>query len=976
MNREHPAILIVEDSPVQAFFLEKILKTHHFVVFRASNGQQALQLAAQRLPDLIISDINMPVMTGYEMCRLLKADPQLQHIPVILLSELSNMEEILLGLESRADNYLLKPYEEENLLCKIGELLHTPPPAAGAPTPVRSIERVTGGRRFLIDSSRDQVLNFLLSIYESTLKKNKELNRLHEKMNRLNADLLAAKETYQTLVQTVPDMIYQLDEQGRFTFINHAMERLGYATDELVGQHFGVIIDPEDAEKVSFAKLLKQAKKGGLTGTPPKLFDERRTGKRQTLGLEVRLRAKQSHAVQEPHCMGEVSSAGMYTTPMHDRQGRFIGTVGVLRDISERKRVEESLKKAHQQLQLSERRAELANQAKSEFLANVSHEIRTPMHAIIGLSQLALQTELDEKQSDYLEKIVRSGRKLLAILNDILDFSKIEAGKIDVEKVEFDLDEVVTDVVDLATLHHEGRAVEVILRRPDALPRFWVGDPLRLGQILTNLLNNALKFTEQGQIVLSLRELVRFGPQAVLEFVVHDSGVGIAEEQLERLFQAFHQADGSITRRYGGSGLGLAISRHLVELMGGTIFVHSVVGQGSVFTFLLPLARSQRSWEGGGERAEGTPNRRQARKGYRLDPELAQALGRIRGAEVLLVDDHEINRQIACELLGQVGLQVTVATNGAQAVAKLQQRSFDLVLMDIQMPLMDGLEATREIRRLDSQRLLPIVAMTAHAMRGDRERSLAAGMNDHITKPIDRDLLYAVLLRWIPARQGGLESHASVVEIPWQGTSLPLPGTTVVDWEEGLARLGGNEPLYRQIVGRFWHGQQHTVAELAAALQRGDRDTARRLVHTVFGVAANLGARMLASAAADLELAILQRSETEALLDRFARAMRQLLGVLEGVVNCSSVPPLSADGGSPLSENDVQLCLQRMYTALDGDFNQARLHLDELRPLLTGGAYHALLEELAGFMDDFETEKAQAVLTALLGQWQKNREGC
>ncbi|MBF0184793.1 MAG: response regulator [Magnetococcales bacterium] len=977
-----PLILVVEDSLVQSFFLEKILKNNQFQVLTATNGQEALQLISERSPDLVISDINMPVMTGYEMCRIIKQNRHWQAIPVILLSELSTMEEILFGLEAKADNYILKPYEEADLIRKIWELLRLPLSKLQSEFPTRYIE-MPGGRRFQIDSNRDQVLNFLLSIYESILRKNNELNLLHDKMNRLNADLLAAKEKYQTLVQTVPDMIYQLDAKGRFTFINHAMERLGYSTEELLGQHFSTIIETGEVERISFANLIKQLKGSSQLKSPPKLFDERRTGKRQTLGLEVRLRPKQNlpansatnSSKNDLPCTGEISSAGMYSAPVRDRQGRFIGTVGVLRDISERKQVEETLKQTYLQLQQSERQAELANRAKGEFLANMSHEIRTPMHAILGLSQLVMQGKLERKQRSHMEKVVRAGRKLLAILNDILDFSKIEAGKISMERVIFNLDEVITDLLDMATWYREGKELSIRIEATDLLPRYWLGDPLRLGQVLTNLLNNAIKFTEKGEIVVAVRELVRHGDRVAVAFSVQDSGVGMEPEQLEKIFQAFQQADGTITRRYGGTGLGLTICRHLVELMGGTIYATSSLGKGSCFTFLLPMqiAESANSTDASVFRqnvfSHNTLNQQ--------EPSW-QALFRLHGVKVLLVDDHEINLLIAQEILHQVGIKSDVAMNGQQAIEKIAAQAYDCVLMDIQMPVMDGLEACRLIRQRPGGEHLPIIAMTAHGMQGDRERSFAHGMNDHIIKPIDPKQLYQVLLRLLP---GATESE--------NGQSLPRQSVLPVrvdnrpaeeleaalDWVAAIRRVGGNEQVYWQIVRRFSEGQKETIQQLRTAFIQGNRQEARRLVHSVRGAAASIGAHSVAMQANELEQALVEQRETPLLVNQFMQELEQLLLLLEEIIHKQESPAAQVEQTVRAdSVKEVQPLLQKMYNALDGDFDEARRSLEQIMPYLQRqSAYAPLCSELLRHMAEFETDQAQTILVRLMAQLKQEK---
>ena len=559
-----------------------------------------------------------------------------------------------------------------------------------------------------------------------------------------------------------------------------------------------------------------------------------------------------------------------------DHWAEELDTLGVTLNVMAHAVQDDVNQRARAQLELQEARdqAEAATRAKSMFLANMSHEIRTPMNAIVGMTHLALQTPLSAQQRDYLGKVQSASAMLLGVINDILDFSKIEAGKLKLDLAPMRIDDVVNDAMMMVRQPAQDQGIELRCEfaSPEILGEQGLihGDDLRLGQVLTNLLSNAVKFTECGHVTLRVRFLAWQPEAATLQIEVEDTGIGMSEEQMNQLFSEFTQADGSTTRRYGGTGLGLSITRRLVHLMGGDIQVESKPARGSCFRLTLPVQPA---------RLLGGTLARDQRRAALLDERQ-----RLDGLRVLLVEDNALNQQLASELLSRQGAQVTVAVHGQAALERLRApgAAFDVVLMDLQMPVMDGYQATRLMREDPALRTLPVLAMTAHAMVEERERCLALGMQNHLSKPLDPATLYAALR---PFCRPGKPPTAgpTLAEVAPELPNWPrVPG---LDVRQVLSHFAGDASLYAQTVLAFGEHAQAVLALLPDALARQAWVEVHREAHTLKGLGRTLGHEALSEQARVLELVTAQaggavgvdRAATELAAQPLLATLRTLL---------------------------------------------------------------------------------------------------
>lgn len=870
-----------------------------------------------------------------------------------------------------------------------------------------------------------------------------ERKRIEERFRERNRFL-------RSLTDAMGEGVYALDENGRCTFVNPEAERLlGWTRDHMLG------VDIRDlVHRTTIGK------------TPP-----------EDCAIMAAIHKGQpfrSEAEQFRRADGSLFPVSITSVPMIEND-RITGSVSLFHDISDRKKAEEAMEQARAT-------AEQSSRFKSAFLANMSHEIRTPMNAVIGLTHLALQTELSPKQRDYLENIGTASENLLAIINDILDFSKVEAGKLSLECLPFRIAEVLDTVATVVTPRLREKRLPLNIRVDLAVPHVMVGDPVRLGQVLINLVGNAVKFTESGGVTVTLgpggADDDAMDPPPALVIAVRDTGIGMTREQQRKLFQAFTQVDDTTTRRFGGTGLGLAISRQIINLMDGAIDVDSSPGQGSTFRVLVPLIHPE---DGAMDPGRLPPSLTQApaailipqgsrretvtlalrrlgcldieqiaddealqavltacRAGTRPAPALLVVDGTLRdatgyavvdrlltragvppmiviedpatmpvrgrarragvdrleepvtewrlraailrltgqrdtlvsrlgnlpatrgslaGAQVLLVEDNPINQQVAQELLSNAGIEVTVADTGHAALALLDHHTYDAVLMDVQMPGLDGHETTRRLRARDSLRDLPVIAMTAHAMAADRERSLASGMNDHITKPIHPPELFSTLARWLNRDFATVDDEASSETAASETAtlhSLSKDILDVLDVRQALRSVSGDVDLLRRLLLDFGRNQGVQMFVLHQACKSGRLDEARLMAHTLKGTAATIGAAEVSRRAATLEDALKSgEPPAQELVDRLTTAMQPLL---RAILTLDQTTPTPAENGAEADEPLV-------------DTDHLNTLIATLREQLAGAdpAAETTAENLLAAVSPPQQHQAQAVLAAAAG---------
>lgn len=781
--------------------------------------------------------------------------------------------------------------------------------------------------------------------------------KLESRVSERTRELSNSEAQSRSIVNNMVDGLVCIDRRGTILSVNNAIEQLfGYQGASLIGKNVKVLMpEPYYSEHDGYLQRYQQ------------------TGEKRVIGFRHELLARHKDGTIFPIELG-VSETGLDEGPSF---------TGIISDISERKRAEKVLA-------VAKNLAETANEAKGDFLANMSHEIRTPMNAIIGLSALCLKTGLQPKQRDYVTKVNSAAESLLGIINDILDFSKIEAGKLDLEAIEFDLEEVLSNLTIMIEGKTHDQGLDLVVGIKPETPQYLVGDPLRLGQVLINLANNAVKFTEEGEVSILVAPLASAeeGPEegTALRFTVRDTGIGMDQSQIKKLFESFSQADTSTTRVYGGSGLGLAICKRLVDMMAGSITVESEPGQGSSFHIDIPfgIASAQRKqdlptdlhglrvlvvddsktwcevltaqleafhfeteavfngeqalarikseppfdlvlmdWNMPGmngveathrihalchpdpppiiimitaysreELMEQAKNEKLGVKVFLDKPVSASVLfdtlmqvfekeapaGRLPrsvdntseetiaglyGRRLLLVEDNKFNQQVAREVLEQSGLQVDIAENGREAVERVGQQKYAAILMDVQMPEMDGYEATRQIRQIPRHAELPIIAMTANVMAAAREHCFEAGMNDHIGKPINPTELFATLARWILSEQTGfsgaaperplVKASAASIAQPKEWPKSDLASTPPLDLSVLTAMVGDDPVFHQQLVTDFIADAEEIVQQIHGAYGKGDINEMGGLGHKLKSSAMIVGAHQLAELCAKLE---------------------------------------------------------------------------------------------------------------------------
>ena len=646
-------ILLVDDLPENLFALEVILSNENYSCVKANSGNEALKiLLHQQDFAIILIDVQMPMMDGFETVELIRQIDKLQHVPIIFLTaSMDNSLQIFKGYQAGAVDYMIKPISPEILKAKVAVFvdLHT---------------------------------------------KNQELLVQAQQLKKLNTDLKAQKSRSEyslSLIEASHDPLFAISPEGKITDMNNAsVKETGISRQDLIGtDFFNYFTEPQKARDV-YQNVFE---KGFIADCPLILCHKN--------GKEIDV----------------LFNGAVYK----DDKGNVLGAAIVARDVTNQKRAEQELIVAKIKAENAAITAESAVKSKQQFLSNMSHEIRTPMNAIIGFTKVILRTELTDKQKEYLGAIKVSGDALIVLINDILDLAKVDAGKMTFEKTPFKMKSSITAMLHLFENKIQEKNLKLIKEYDDKIPDVLVGDPIRLHQIVLNLVSNAVKFTFKGKITVSVDLLHEDDEKVILKFAITDTGIGISKEKIGTIFENFQQATNGTSKLYGGTGLGLAIVQQLVEPQGGSIRVNSVIHEGSTFSFTLPFQKTDADAE--------------------LENEKELLDSEIKNIKVLVVEDIPLNQLLMKTLLDDFGFERDIAENGQIAIEKIKENDYEIILMDLQMPVMNGFEATEYIRKtLNSS--IPIIALTADVTTVDLAKCKAVGMDDYIAKPVDERLLY------------------------------------------------------------------------------------------------------------------------------------------------------------------------------------------------------------------------------------------
>ncbi|MBF0622843.1 MAG: response regulator [Magnetococcales bacterium] len=684
---ESVEILIVDDNPANLGLLNSILTDAGWRVRIAPDGSSALTSVVLKSPNLILLDINMPDPNGWEVCRRIKKDSALQDIPIIFLSALTETKEKLRAFEMGGVDYITKPFSAAEVLARVKVHLHL------SATQAMLAER---SHELLQENAFRRKAEQALRVTNASLEE--KVRERTEELTKINRALAESEQRYVDLYDHSPDMYVSVNaETACVEVCNQTLvNKLGFAKEEVIGSSIFNLYHPDCLENV------KQTFLSFVT-----------TGEVHNAELAL---------IQKD---GAKIDVNLSMTSVRDEQGNITYGRSCWIDITERKRIELALAAARE-------RAELANQAKSEFLAMMSHEIRTPMNAILGNIELLQEKDItEEERLSYLAVQQYAGESLLKLIDDILELSRLEAGGVEqVSQNSFDLRSLMKSVASMLDRLANAKGISIQVEVEQTMAQHWIGDERRIRQVLLNLAGNAVKFTKKGDVQLKAKRSQK-GEGVTL--TVADTGIGIPQEQQQHIFDKFYQVDSTSTRQYGGSGLGLAIVNKLIHLMNGSINVESVEGSGTRFELTLPIQK--------------TVSESLKPSEFSQIPSVSKPVSEV-SLSILLAEDSKDNAILIRSFLKRTNHHLTIVENGALALEAVQKNTFDLVLMDMQMPVMDGYAATKEIRRLESEGVLtpiPILALTAHALAGDSKKSLAAGCDAHLTKPIKKmDLLQTI----------------------------------------------------------------------------------------------------------------------------------------------------------------------------------------------------------------------------------------